>query len=230
MTRVYFISGLGADRRSFSQLDLSWCEPVFLDWIRPVANESLGSYAARLGQRITEDDAVVIGLSLGGMLATELAKTHPGYRVILVSSNKLFTEFPGKLRLFRHLPVYKILPGFVFRNFQAAYTRLFGVTGQENKAIVYQIIRDSDPHFVRWGIHAILHWDNRDMPSNIRHIHGTADKLLPFAALAAMDCCDDPEYRAPVAVQGGGHLMILDKADEVSGILKRIALGWHQGV
>jgi hypothetical protein len=34
MKKVYFISGLGADKRAFSFLDLSFCEPVFINWIQ----------------------------------------------------------------------------------------------------------------------------------------------------------------------------------------------------
>jgi hypothetical protein len=41
MKKVYFISGLGADSRVFSFLDLSYFEPVFLDWLPPQKKESL---------------------------------------------------------------------------------------------------------------------------------------------------------------------------------------------
>ena len=54
MKKVYFISGLGADKRIFSFLDLSFCEPVFIDWITPLKNESLESYALRLRKQIPD--------------------------------------------------------------------------------------------------------------------------------------------------------------------------------
>jgi hypothetical protein len=49
LKKVYFISGLGADKRAFSFLDLSFCEPVFIEWIKPLKNETLQGYALRLG-------------------------------------------------------------------------------------------------------------------------------------------------------------------------------------
>jgi len=39
--QVYFLSGLGADKRIFELLNLSFCEPVFIDWIPPQQNETL---------------------------------------------------------------------------------------------------------------------------------------------------------------------------------------------
>src|SRR5688500_240528 len=99
MKKVYFISGLGADRRVFEFLDLSFCEPVFLDWIPPMKNESLPSYAERLCRDVKEPDAVLVGMSLGGMMATEFAKKHPAANVIILASNKTSREFPGYLRI-----------------------------------------------------------------------------------------------------------------------------------
>jgi hypothetical protein len=77
MKKIYFISGLGADKRIFSFLDLSFCEPVFVDRITPLKNESLQGYALRLGKNIPGKDPVIIGISFGGMLATEIAKVNP---------------------------------------------------------------------------------------------------------------------------------------------------------
>ena len=59
MKKVYFISGIGADKRVFSFLDLSFCEPVFLDWIAPNKQESLESYALRLRNEIPEAHPVI---------------------------------------------------------------------------------------------------------------------------------------------------------------------------
>ena len=46
--KVYFLSGLGADKTVFQFLDLDFCEPVFIEWIPPHKNESLPDYALRL--------------------------------------------------------------------------------------------------------------------------------------------------------------------------------------
>jgi pimeloyl-ACP methyl ester carboxylesterase len=74
VNKVYFISGLCADKRAFSFLNLSFCEPVFINWIQPLKNESLSAYALRLKEQIRDDNPIIVGVSFGGMLATEMAK------------------------------------------------------------------------------------------------------------------------------------------------------------
>ena len=74
--KVYFISGLGADYRVFSLLELSFCEPVFIGWIKPQPNESLPHYAARLLEQIPETSPIIVGISFGGMLVTEMARQN----------------------------------------------------------------------------------------------------------------------------------------------------------
>ena len=62
MTKIYFISGLGADKRVFSFLDLSFCDPVFIEWIPPLKKESLKEYALRLREQIKDESPVIIGI------------------------------------------------------------------------------------------------------------------------------------------------------------------------
>src|SRR5258705_2778636 len=116
MKRVYFISGLGADKRVFSFLDLSFCEPVYVDWIKPVKKESLEGYALRLREEIPETNPTIVGISFGGMLATEMAKADPNVKAILISSNKTAKEFPGYLRIGRYFPFYKWMPSKMMKN------------------------------------------------------------------------------------------------------------------
>ena len=111
MKKVYFISGIGADKRVFSFLDLSFCEPVYVDWIEPLKQESLESYALRLRKEIRESHPTVVGISFGGMLATEMAKADANLKAIIISSNKTADEFPSYLRIGKYFPFYKWLPG-----------------------------------------------------------------------------------------------------------------------
>ncbi len=209
MNKVYFISGLGADKRVFSFLDLSFCEPVFIDWIPPHPGETLPGYAARLRQRIPEENPVVVGISFGGMLVTEMAKKETGLRGIIISSNKTHTEFPFWLRLGKYLPLYKLSPAALSKKIMLSNTWLLAGRKKEYKDVQRQIIRDSDMKFVKWAISAILQWKNNTAPSNITHIHGTSDKLLPFRFVK-------PDH----IIKNGSHTMTLDKHQEVSELLR----------
>src|SRR5687768_12603951 len=98
MQKVYFISGLGADERAFSFLDLGFCEPVFIPWVRPLEGETVPAYAVRLKERIPEDFPIIVGLSFGGMVAVEIGKAFPCKKIVLLSSAKTQKEIPFYLK------------------------------------------------------------------------------------------------------------------------------------
>lgn len=211
MKKVYFISGLGADKRVFSFLDLSFCEPVFIEWIHPQKNESLESYARRLRETIPEREPTIVGISFGGMLTTEMARTDPGLKAIIIASNKSAAEFPGYLRASRYFPLYKWLPAWLLKRSAYGLKWVLGKNEKPQKKIILDIIRDSDIRFVQWAIDAILHWNNKTAPSNIVHIHGTADKLLPYRYV-----------KADYTIKNGRHVLPLDHHREISQLLKTL--------
>ena len=211
MKKVYFISGLGGDKRVFSFLDLSFCDPVFIDWIEPLKNESLESYALRLRDQIPEKDPVIVGVSFGGMLVTEMAKANPGIHAIIISSNKTAKEFPGYLRIGKYFPVYKWIPERIANRSAHAIKWILGRNGKEQKKVLLQIIREMDIRFVRWAIYAIMHWKNKEIPKNIIHIHGTGDILLPYR-----------KVKADFSIKQGNHVMVMDSSEEVSVLLKKL--------
>jgi pimeloyl-ACP methyl ester carboxylesterase len=95
MKKIYLFPGLGADERVFVNLDLSGFEPVFIQWIQPLKNETIEAYALRLTEQIPDENPSLIGVSFGGMIAVEVAKHIPAEKVILISSAKNGNEIPG---------------------------------------------------------------------------------------------------------------------------------------
>jgi pimeloyl-ACP methyl ester carboxylesterase len=211
MKKVYFISGLGADKRVFSFLDLSFCEPVYIDWITPAKKEPLESYALRLRNAIPESNPVIVGISFGGMLVTEMAKADQNIHAIIIASSKTAKEFPNYLRAARYFPVYNWIPGKVLKRTAYMAKWVLGKNEKEQKKIILEIIRDTDIDFVKWAVTAILHWKNETIPGNIIHIHGTADKLLPYRLV-----------KADHTIKDGPHVLPLDKYQEISILLKKL--------
>jgi len=211
MKNVYFISGLGATKRSFQFLDLSFCNPVFVEWLEPLAKESLVSYAGRLMATIPEEAPTIVGLSFGGMLASEMALANPNARVVLISSNKTSNEFPKWLRIGRYVPVYKWLPEGLVKNSKYLLQIVFGAKGKEQKAVQVQVLKETNIKFTRAAIDMILRWTTTKQAPNIIHIHGTADRLLPYKKVTA-------DY----TIKGGTHLMVMDNGEEISSILQTI--------
>jgi pimeloyl-ACP methyl ester carboxylesterase len=107
---IYCISGLGADEKVFSHLDLSGYRLCGINWLPPGKNESLPSYAMRMRAEIPEADPVILGLSFGGMLGIEMAKQATLSKLILVSAPKTFHEIPRWMRVCGSLRLHKIIP------------------------------------------------------------------------------------------------------------------------
>lgn len=210
MQRIYFISGLGADKRAFSLLDLSFCEPVFVDWITPLPHETLKSYAARLRSQILDEHPNIVGVSFGGMLATEMARLDDKLNAIIIASNKSSDEFPFYFRIGKYIPAYKWVPGGWLKKSNYLHW-IFGPRGMEQKKLLKEIIADANPDFLKWAIEAILNWDEKAVPANVKHIHGTADRLLLFRYV-----------KADIEVPGGTHLMSLNMPKEISALLQQL--------
>jgi len=211
LKKVYFISGLGADKRVFSFLDLSFCEPIFIDWIIPLSKESLKDYALRLREQIKDNSPTIIGISFGGMLVTEMAKADNNIKGIIISSNKSIAEFPKRLKLSKYLPAYQWLPDSVLKKIMLSTKWVLGPKGKEQKKILRQIILNADMSFTKWAIYAILNWNNEQIPVNIIHIHGTSDMLLPYSLV-----------KADFTIENGTHVMPMDNHEEISTLLKQL--------
>jgi pimeloyl-ACP methyl ester carboxylesterase len=157
-----------------------------------------------------EEHPIVVGVSFGGMLATEMAKNDPLLRAIIISSNKTAKEFPGYLRIWKKFPVYRWVPGKLTKLVGQLSAPIMGPKGKEQKKLFKEIVSETNPDFNSWAIDAILHWKNQVVPPNVIQIHGNADTLLPYKLVR-------PEF----TIKGGTHLMIMDHAAELSEILKK---------
>lgn len=209
--KVYFLSGMGADKRVFQFLDLSFCEPVFIEWIKPKESEGLQSYALRIRERIPEENPAIAGVSFGGMLATEMAKTNPKINAVIISSCKTFFELPPYFTVVKKFKAYRALPHAFVRAFTFRSGWFFGAKGKQQLKIFKSIIRESNLNFDYWALDAIASWKNDIIPSNIKHIHGTADLVLPYRYVT-------PDY----TIRNGTHLMVMNNHGEISSILKKV--------
>lgn len=208
---VYFISGLAADRRVFKYIQLpSVYKPVYLDWIKPTPKESLQSYALKLATAINKNERfILVGLSLGGMIAAEIAKQYHPEQLILISSIPTHKHLPVYFKIIGKLRVHKIVP-VSFLKSASIIKRFFTAETTADKMYLKQAIRESDPAFIKWAINAILQWKGT-AANNYVHIHGTKDLLLPC------------KYTAPTHfIKGGGHMMILTHGKEISEVMRQV--------
>lgn len=212
MSTIYLIAGLGADTRVYNNIDLHEHEVVPVDWIAPNELDTLSTYAQKLiHQYNIHSNAIIIGNSLGGMIAVEIAKLLPVKKVILISSIKTVNEAPWYFSLFRKLPVYKFIPGKLFTSLGFMIKPLFGHMNAEDAWLFNDMLKNTSPVFVKWAMKAILHWKNETVPPNLYHITGNKDLVFSYK-----------RFHGATIVNGGTHIMIFDRAKEINKLLKRI--------
>ena len=207
---LYIFSGLGADERVFQRLDFSDFTTTFVKWIVPQDNETIEDYATRLLDQITTTKPILIGLSFGGLIAVEVAKQIDTEKVILIASSKTKKEIPFYYRLAGQLGLHKLLPTRLLKSPNFITNWFFGTSSTFDKQLLKQILIDTNPAFLRWAIDKVARWSNQKQTKNIFHIHGTSDRILPLSFIK----CNS-------TIKNGGHLMTLNKADELNQILQQ---------
>ncbi|NOS93056.1 MAG: alpha/beta hydrolase [Cyclobacteriaceae bacterium] len=203
MRDIYLLSGLGADQRIFDRLDLSGFEVHYIEWIKPLPDDTMKSYAHRLSSQIKSPKPILIGVSFGGMMATEIAAQVAAEMVILISSARDSNAIPFYFRMLRYLPIHRWIPIQWMKKGNALQDWVFGITQKEDKELLRAILTATDPYFLRWAIHQIIIWNKRSEPLPIAQIHGDRDHLLPLR-------------QADFSVPDGGHLIVHNHAPIVS--------------
>lgn len=212
--KIYGIGGLGADRRVFQDLHLD-TDFECIDWIAPLSNESIRQYSKRLLQVIhVEESFALLGVSFGGLVAVEICNFITPKVLILVSSAEVRKElhpialFIGKLKILKFLPVLFFKP-------PKQIVRI--VFDADNKDLLYDILRDTDPHFVKWALNELTSWENIDrVKVPMLKLMGDKDRLFP--PLKASNS---------IFIDRGGHFMIVDRANELSKLINQYESSLH---
>lgn len=208
MIRIHCISGLGADHRVFTRLDIPGAQLIPVPWVAFDKHDDLPCYAQKLSAVISEERPVILGLSFGGMLAAEIARMREVQQVFLLSSAKNAAELPPISGFIRFLAENRLVPVGMARMAGRLLYERFGAATDDEKALLMDILKNTDPAFARWAMKAIVEWRTQAQVGNLVHIHGTADKIIP------------PDLIKPTHwVEGGTHLMIYQRAAEISALM-----------
>lgn len=211
MYTIYIFSGLGVDKRVFDGIDFGPLQPIFLDWIPPLKNESLTNYSKRISKKIKSKKPILIGLSFGGIVATEVSKIIQTENIILLASAKTKFELPLLYRILGKLKINKLIPAFLFRKQHVLSNWFFGIKNDEHKKIFGQILKDTDVTFLKWALNEIANWKNTEEPSKFIHIHGNKDKILPIK-----------NVKTNFVIDNGGHFMTVCQSKEIETIIRQI--------
>ena len=216
MKPLYCISGLGADERVFSKLNINGFNLRPVQWLQPQKGETLSSYAKRLCEQIDDTEPNILGLSFGGIMAIEISKLKPVSKIILISSIKTSSELPAWMNLAGKTSAYKLLPSRQISSIKALkalrpiQNYFLGAKTEEEKKIANEYRDHVDPVYLKWAIAQVLTWKNNLIPTNLVHIHGSNDHIFPVKKI-----------KDAHIVQGGGHFMVMDKPQQIARIIEQ---------
>lgn len=213
MKTIYCISGLGADERAFSKLNIKDFELKVIRWLMPLPGEALPDYATRMRQGINDDNPILMGLSFGGMLCTEIAKQIPVQKIIIVSSIKSSKELPFWMKAVAKLRLNKLMPMQSTKLTQPVQNKMLGVVSADEKKLVASLRKAADVKYTNWAVNQAINWKNDWQHPAIFHIHGDKDNMFPIKYI-----------KADYTIKDGGHFMIMNKAAEVSSCINAILL------
>ena len=89
--------------------------------------------------------------------------------------------------------------------------RILGVSTPDEKAMIRNYRRKEHIVYTNWAVNEAINWRNNWQPPELFHIHGDNDKLFPIKNIT-------PTH----IVEGGGHFMIMNKAEEVSRFINLV--------
>ncbi len=210
---IYFVPGLAASAKIFERIQLpkDSFEVHFLEWIIPTSvNESLEAYAKRMAEFVTESNAVLVGVSFGGIMAQEMSKFLTVQKIILISSIKSSKELPPMLKVLEKTHLYKLFPSKYISSFEQYATYAFGDFVKKKVKLYKKYLSVRDVLYLDWAIENVLKWNQTEPLKNTVHIHGTNDHIFPIKYIK--DC---------IPVENGTHVMILFKAKTISNLITK---------
>ena len=190
---------MGATSEMYSSLkrELSF-NTHFIDWPKYQSENSFKKIAERIiaENPINEND-VVGGSSLGGMIALEIAMILNTKAVVLIGSALRNNEIN------RFLTTISPLASITPLSFVQA------IAGK-NEEVVSQMFSASDPDFIRSMCKYVPHWPGYLGPvEKVFRIHGKKDYIIP----CPQSDCD--------VIENAGHLLAITHAYECSKFLEK---------
>lgn len=204
------LPGVGCDARLFDRIRLEEHEVIKLEWPEFTRGGTLADIAHGLSEQVDKSRPhALVGVSMGGMVAQELAVLTNPEKVVLISSWTGPQEWPGLVRLNRYLGLHWFIREWSVRAVWPL-KRLIDRREQSIDVLLLDMARKQGALQLRRGTDAIMRWKGSTWTGSLIRIHGDKDIVTPL--------------RFPVdhLVKGGQHVMVLTRADEVSRLLREV--------
>lgn len=204
---VYFVPGLAAGKEIFKNIRLP--EDRFkthvIEWLIPEKKEPIASYAKRMASFVVHENAVLIGVSFGGVMVQEMAHFLKLKKLIIISSIKDRTELPKRLKIARLTRLYKLMPTRLMLSSKDLTKFSVGPKSKKRLALYEAFLHVRSTRYLNWAIKNMICWQPKKPCDSIVHIHGNEDVIFPIKNI---DKC--------VVIEGGTHIMLLNKGSQIS--------------
>ena len=194
--------GMAANSTIFKNINLpeDRFEQHLLDWFVPDQDMTLSEYAQRMCEKVQHENAVILGVSFGGILIQEMAKHMSFRKVIIISSVKTKEELPKRLIFARYTKIHKLLPTGMVNNLELISKYAFGEVVTKRLELYEQYLAIRDKYYLDWSIDQIVNWSQTSYQPDIVHIHGEKDVVFPIHHIE--NC---------ISVKNGTHTMIIHR-------------------
>ena len=213
--QIYLIPGLGADGRMYQSQIRLFSNATILEHLVPLTGESISEYAQRLAIKVNASKPfILIGTSLGGIIAQEMCRYITPEKVILISSVKESAELPPFIRAMKTLRLHRLLSGErLIALSRSRFKHLLVKRSNTVSRLIMEMHQTANPRFIEWAINEVVSWQGEAVKHiPITHIHGTRDILFPIRYI-----------RKPEIIVGGTHVMGLTQPSDVNAaILKAL--------
>jgi pimeloyl-ACP methyl ester carboxylesterase len=210
---IYLFPGQGSDYRIFQNLQFSLPAKVnYISYPVPEKEMTMRTYAISLMNQIdTTEPFVLIGVSLGGMLCSELSGICRPEMTIIISSASGYPELPARYTFMRKLPVYKFIPAVLFKAGAFIAQPIIEPDRRHGRKTFNSMLRAKDPVFIKRTTKMIINWNRKEPDTKIVHIHGTFDHTLPVRKV-------HPDY----IISKGSHMMTYTRGSEISKLINEL--------
>ncbi|MGJ8654658.1 MAG: alpha/beta fold hydrolase [Opitutaceae bacterium] len=193
----HFYPGMGATSSMYGELWREAFEGEFHDWPEWRDETSITDIAKRLIEAHSiESGDTVIGTSLGGIVACEIANLIDLERVVLIGSARRKEEVNR---------ILSILHPFI----DLAPIPFIQMSSGKLPNDLTEMFSHSDPAFIRNMSKAIFSWEGFDSEVPVLRIHGTRDLVIPNT--------DETNHEID-----GGHLIVMTHPVECIEAIKGI--------
>lgn len=205
-THVYFVPGLAAGGEIFKNLEFpDNYETHVLEWLIPEKDESLAAYSKRMADRVMEPNAVLIGVSFGGVVVQEMNNFLNLQKLIIISSVKSKYELPRRMKFANFTKAYKLIPTSLVSHVEDLTKLSVGPKSKKRLTLYQEYLHVRDKQYLDWALEKMITWSRTEIIEGIVHIHGENDPVFPIKYIDKS-----------IVIKGGTHIMILNKAKIIS--------------